>query len=126
MKTSGLGFQRIKTIAISVLDIGRAHKFYGDTLALSPADEGEERVGYFLGQTIVMLKANWYAPPTDLPNPRITFDTDDAHQTEAALRARGVAIPDPVQLYGDYYVGSFLDSEGNKFWFCSPAARKNN
>lgn len=121
MKTSGLGFQRIKSMAISVVDIGRAHKFYGDTLALSPASEGNEQVGYFLGQTILMLKTDWYAPPTDMPNPRITLDTDDAHQTEEVLRARNVVISDPVQPYDDYYVGSFLDSEGNKFWFCSPA-----
>jgi len=126
MKTSALGLQSIKSMALPVVDIGRAHKFYGETLALSPANEGNEQVGYFLGQTILMLKTGWYAPPTDMPNPRITLDTDDAHQTEEALRARGVVISDPVQPYDDYYVGSFLDSEGNKLWFCSPAKQKNN
>jgi hypothetical protein len=35
------------------------------------------------------------------------------------LRARGVVIADPVQVYDEFYVGSFLDSEGNKLWFCS-------
>ena len=29
-------------------------------------------------------------------------------------------ISDPVQAYDEFYVGSFLDSEGNKLWFCSP------
>ena len=109
MNTSPLGFQRIKVIAWSVTDLARANNFYGETLALPPAYEGSEQVGYFLGQTILMLKANWYAAPTD-----------HAPATEEALRSRGITISDPVQAYDEFYVGSFLDSEGNKLWFCSP------
>jgi len=120
MSASPLGFQRIKVIALSVQDLDRANRFYRDTLSLPPAFEGADQVGHLLGQTILMLKPNWYAPPTDAPNPRITIATDHAPQTEAVLRARGVTIADPVQPYDDFYVGSFLDSEGNKLWFCSP------
>lgn len=120
MERSPLGFLRVKVLALSVLDINRAHRFYRDTLVLQPAYEGEEEVGYYLGQTILMLKANWYAPPSDMLNPRVTIATTHAPDTEKALRERGVTIPDPVQAYDDFYVGSFLDSEGNKFWFCSP------
>lgn len=123
MQTSPLGFLRIKVIALSVHDIERAHKFYRDTLSLTPAFEGDKQAGYFLGQTILMLKANWYAPPTDKLNPRITIATEHAPDTEKALRARGVTISDPVQPYEDFYVGSFLDSEGNKLWFCSPVQK---
>lgn len=57
----------------------------------------------------------------ELPNPRVTLATDHAPATQEALRARGIAIANEVQVYGDFYVGSFLDSEGNKLWFCSPA-----
>jgi catechol 2,3-dioxygenase-like lactoylglutathione lyase family enzyme len=117
---SPFGFLRIKVIAFSVLDLERANDFYGKTLALPPAYEGTERVGYLLGQTILMPKANWYAPPTETPNPRVTIATEHAPETEKALRARDVVISDPVQAYDDFYVGSFLDSEGNKLWFCSP------
>ncbi len=120
MQTSPLGFLRVKVLALSVHDMDRAHGFYRDTLALQPAYEGEEEVGYYLGQTILMLKANWYASPSDMLNPRVTIATVHAPDTEKALRERGVIIPDPVQPYDDFYVGSFLDSEGNKFWFCSP------
>ena len=35
------------------------------------------------------------------------------------MRALGVVIADPVAVYGQALVGSFLDSEGNKLWFCS-------
>ena len=116
MSPPSLGFQRIKVIAWSVLDLERENRFYGETLSLPPAYEGTEQVGYLLGQTILMLKINWYAP-TEAPNPRVTIATDHAPSTEEALRARGVAISDPVQAYDEFYVGSFLDSEGNKLWF---------
>jgi predicted enzyme related to lactoylglutathione lyase len=121
MPSTPLGFQRVKVVALSVTDPGRAAGFYSRTLELPPAFEGEAQVGYQLGQTILMLKPNWYAPPTGQPNPRITIATDDARRTERALRERGVHISDPPQLYDGFWVGAFLDSEGNKLWFCSPA-----
>lgn len=120
MFTSPFGFLRVKVIAFSVLDPERANRFYSQTLGLPPAFEGDEQVGYFLGQTILMLKPNWYAPPTQAPNPRVTIATDDARETERALLERGVVISDPVALFDEFYIGSFLDSEGNKVWFCSP------
>ncbi|WP_079437509.1 VOC family protein [Zoogloea sp. LCSB751] len=122
MAASDLGFLRIKVIALAVVDKHRAHRFYSETLGLEPAYEGQQKVGYFLGTTILMLKSGWYATPTDQPNPRITIATVHAPDTAAALAARGVLIADPVQTYDDgFNVGSFLDSEGNKLWFCSPA-----
>ncbi len=118
---SPLGFQRIKVIALAAADKTRAERFYGEVLGLPPAFEGDMQVGYFLGQTILMLKDNWYGQPSDKLNPRITIATDHAPATEAALKSRGVFIADPVQAYDDgFFVGSFLDSEGNKLWFCSP------
>ena len=121
MSTSPLGFKRIKVIAVAVTNRSRADEFNGVTLGLAPAFEGDVQAGYFLGQTILMLKDNWYAQPTDKLNPRITIAVEHAKSTEVALQERGVIIADPVQAYDDgFYVGSFLDSEGNKLWFCSP------
>src|SRR5882672_3955590 len=120
MNPSPFGFLRVKVIALAVENPERAHRFYGETLGLPPAYEGAEQVGYFLGETIFMLKVNWYAAPTQTPNPRITIATVSAPETESALRARNITISDPVQPFDDFYVGSFLDSEGNKIWFCSP------
>jgi len=120
MNTSPLGFRCVKVVALSVLDFDRANKFYGETLGLPPEYENKEQVGYRVGQTILMLKANWDVPPTEAPNPRVTIETENAREAEKSLRARGVVISDPVQVYDqDHYVGSFLDSEGNKLWFCS-------
>jgi hypothetical protein len=120
MNKSPFGFQRVKVIALSVIDSERANRFYGVTLGLPRAYEGSEHVGYSLGETMLMLKSGWYASPTQEPNPRITIETEDAPQTERVLRERGVTVSDPVNLYDEFYVGGFLDSEGNKLWFCSP------
>lgn len=121
---SDLGLKMVKVIALAVSDRSRAEEFYATTLGLPPAFEGEQRVGYYLGGTILMLKDDWYAKPTAEPNPRITIAVERAPETEAALRRLGVTISDPVLPYDDgFHVGSFLDSEGNKLWFCSPIER---
>jgi catechol 2,3-dioxygenase-like lactoylglutathione lyase family enzyme len=122
-----LGIQKFKVIALAVEDLPRATRFYGETLGLPPAFEGSRQVGFQLGNVIVMLKPahdGWYALPTDHLNPRITLATDHAPATERELRARGVTIADSVQPYPaeGFHVGSFLDSEGNRIWFCSPIA----
>jgi catechol-2,3-dioxygenase len=62
-------FQCVKVIALSVVDSDRANQFYQIVLGLPPAYEGGEQVGYYLGDTILMLKSNWYASPTENPNP---------------------------------------------------------
>ena len=116
-----IGFRTIKAVALAVTDRARAQRFYGETLGLPPASEGGEQVGHQLGDVLLMLKDDWYGRPTAEPNPRLTIETDDAPATEQALRARGVVISDPVERYDDCLVGGFLDSEGNKLWFCSCA-----
>ncbi|MBI2277926.1 MAG: VOC family protein [Dechloromonas sp.] len=115
-----LGLKYVKVVALSVSELERANRFYREKLGLEPAFEGSEQVGWQLGQVILMLKPDW-AAPTDRPNPRITVATEHAPATQEALRARGITIADEVQVYGDFHVGSFLDCEGNKLWFCSPA-----
>jgi catechol 2,3-dioxygenase-like lactoylglutathione lyase family enzyme len=120
MSTKSPLFKRVVVAAISVLDAKRANRFYGETLGLTPAYEEEQQVGYLVGETILMLKDDWDQPPVQNPNPRITLETDSAYQTEKELRSRGVVISDPVEIYDKVHaVGSFLDTEGNKIWFCS-------
>ena len=120
MHISPFGFQRVKVIALAVADLDRATIFYSNTLELALAYEGGVQVGYMLGTTTLVLMPVGYAEPTEQPNPRITIATDHAPDTERMLLLRGVVISDPVRVQGESYVGSFLDSEGNKLWFCSP------
>lgn len=119
MHTPHFGLRCVKVVALGVIDAARAHDFYGHTLGLEPAFEREQQIGYRLGDSVLMLKDDGSIPPTDRPDPRITLETTDARETEAELRAAHVRIADPVQPYDGYFVGSFLDSEGNKLWFCA-------
>lgn len=121
MNSPQLGLKCVKVVALAVRDVARANRFYGETLGLAPASEGGTQVGFQLGGTVLMLKDDWYGTPTAEPNPRITLECADARATEAALRKLDVTISDPVDRYdGSYFVGAFLDSEGNKLWYCSP------
>lgn len=120
MDTSELGLKCVKVVALAARDVTRANNFYGKMLGLAPAIVDGQQAGYQLGETILMFKDDWYGTPTAEPNPRITLECADARAMEAALRRREVVISDPVERYDDdYLVGAFLDSEGNKLWFCS-------
>lgn len=123
MPTPSIEIVRVKGVALGVTDPTRAHRFYSDTLGLPPVFEGGARAGYQLGDAILMLKDDGSMLPTATPNYRVTLQVRDAQATEAALRAQGVTISDPVALYEEaFFVGGFLDSEGNKLWFCSEKA----
>jgi|ERR1700730_5662548 catechol 2,3-dioxygenase-like lactoylglutathione lyase family enzyme len=122
MNPPSLGFVNVRVVAISVVDLERANQFYSSTLGLPPAYEDNQQVGHLLGETILMLKPDSDQPPTLTPNPRVTIQVKDARKTESDLRSRGVTIADAIQVYDkNHLVGSFLDSEGNKMWFCSYA-----
>ncbi|RIX49725.1 MAG: VOC family protein [Rhodocyclales bacterium GT-UBC] len=120
-----LGLQELKVVALAVDDMARACDFYRNTLGLVPALEGGE-AAFALGNATLMLKLSgngWPGKPSTELNPRLTLAVADARQTEKRLLARGVRISDGVSLYeeGLFYIGAFLDSEGNKLWFCSAA-----
>jgi hypothetical protein len=123
---SDLGFIRVKGIALAVADLDRANRFYGETLALPPDTIRNMKSAYLIGDAIVMLKPQqeWYAKPTAELNPRMTVETKDAFATELALKERGVTVSDPVTLYDGTPIGAFLDSEGNKIWFCSVSGKR--
>ena len=70
-----------KVVALPVIDAARANRFYGEVLGLPVAYEDEEPCGYLLGETILLLKPDWYAPPSAEPSPRITLLVDDARDT---------------------------------------------
>ena len=117
--STAFGFKRVKVIALSVTDLDRANDFYGRKLGLEPDEESGESNRWILGDLVLLLKPDWMAPTAE-PNPRLTIEVEDSRKTEEALKSAGAIISDPVQLYdGKFLLGSFLDSEGNKFWICS-------
>ena len=119
MKTSPLGFLSVKVIALAATDIVRAKRFYSETLQLEEDRESTDEVGYRIGNSVLIIRQ--HTPTADL-NPRITLQVQDARETQKQLTERAVTISDPVQLYkGKFWLGAFLDSEGNKLWFCNHA-----
>ena len=124
---SNLGFIRVKGIALAVIDLDRANRFYGETLAFPVDTIRNMESAYLIGDTIVMLKTQeeCHVKPTEELNPRITVETRDAFATEKALKERGVTVSDPVTLYDGTPIGAFLDSEGNKIWFCSVSGKSD-
>lgn len=119
MTSPALNLINVKALALAVTDPERAQRFYTETLSLRPAFEDGKPVGVHLGDAVLLLKTDLPTQPSTVLNPRVTIQTDDARKAEATLRERGVVIADPVERYGTAQVGSFLDSEGNKLWFCS-------
>ena len=92
-----------------------------------PRPQADGDVGFALGGLTLLLKplAGPGGAAEKSPYPRLTVAVADAPRMERELAARGVKISDAVQLYEDgrYWVGAFLDSEGNKLWFCSEAGK---
>lgn len=121
MKNPPLGLMSVRALAVAVTDEPRAKEFYGKTLGLPPAIEDGVNHGFLLDKTVLLLKpvTGWYGRPSGELNARITLEVENARETEQALRAAGVTISDPVADYDGHPVGAFLDSEGNKIWFCS-------
>lgn len=120
-----LQFVQVKAVALAVSNAQRARQFYGETLGLPPDNVRHIENAFMIGNVILLLKPQeeWYGKPTNELNARITLEVKDAYATEKALRDRGVRISDPVAVYGDNPIGAFLDSEGNKLWFCSDSGK---
>jgi len=122
---NALEFVQIKAVSLAVSNAERAKRFYGETLGLPPDDTRPTTLAFMIGNVIVLLKPQeeWYGTPTTELNARITLEVKDAYGTEKALHERGVTVSDPVAVYGDNPIGAFLDSEGNKLWFCSESRK---
>jgi len=116
---NNIKFFGVKAVALPVTDTARAENFYHKVLGLKAANHPGEPYGFLLGETILLLKPDWYAKPSTKPSPRITLQVDDARGLETTLKERGVVIADEVEETKTGFVASFLDSEGNKLWFCS-------
>jgi len=116
-----MDFQAVKVIALAATDIPRARQFYSETLGLEEDTTSTDETGYRLGEQVLIFRDGY--PPSDDPNPRLTLRVQDAQEIEQQLKDRSVTISNPVELYkGKFWVGAFLDSEGNKLWFCSYAS----
>lgn len=114
-------FKSVKVIALAVSNLERAKTFYGSTLGLVPETAHGMDGAYMVGDSIILLKpiGEWYGRPSPDLNARVTLEVADAAETEKELRQKGVTVSDAVGTFEGHPLGAFLDSEGNKLWFCS-------
>ena len=114
-----LEFLQIRAVSLAVVDASRARQFYAETLGLEADDNID--LAFKIGEVLLLSKPEeeWYGKPTDELNARVTIRVRDSYVAERILRERGVTVSDPVAVYGENPIGAFLDSEGNKLWFCS-------
>ena len=114
-------FKNVNVVSLDVTDWEQAKKFYRDTLgwpvAFTSDDAGWEEYGLD-NQAHVSITRTDHAP-TVQNGTTLVLTVDNAHQTVAALRAKGVKCDDVIVIPGMVAYGSFYDPEGNRIQFAS-------
>ena len=107
---------------VAVKDLGKAAKFYEETLGLSRAGaEGDEVVMFESGDTTINVYRSNYAGTNKAT--ALTWAVDDVEDTVRTLKAKGVKfehydLPNTkqegdVHVSGDIKVAWFKDPDGN-------------
>jgi catechol 2,3-dioxygenase-like lactoylglutathione lyase family enzyme len=110
------------TATIAVRDLGRARRFYEDTLGLSPRDPRDDQVVFYkAGRAGLLVYKSEYAGTNKAT--AATWSVDDVDGLAKELHSRGVRFerydfPDckhegDVHVMGTHRVAWFKDPEGN-------------
>ena len=101
------------TIAVS--DLGRAKKFYEETLGLKPMDERSDGVRYQTGDTWFLVYPSSFAGTAK--STYMSFEVDDVEKTVKELRDRGVTFEE-YDMPGLKTVNGIAEIQGAKgAWF---------
>jgi predicted enzyme related to lactoylglutathione lyase len=115
-------FKDVNVVSIHVKDWEAAKKFYAKVLDWPVAWASDEMgwVEYGVdGATHISIN-RWdedSPPPVNGPIP--VLSVDDAHATEAALRALGVKCDAVIDIPGVVSYGTLYDPEGNRIQFAA-------
>ncbi len=117
-------WQGINVVSISVRNLERAKRFFGETLALGEPvydlpDAGwiEFATGGAGNLAITPAGPDW-APSTGTT---LVLNVADCFEAVSELRSRGVICEDPQVFPGFVTFASFYDPDGNRLQMCSPA-----
>ena len=110
------------TATLAVKDLGKAARFYEDTLGLSRAGvEGDEVIMYESGDTTINVYRSSFAGTNKAT--AVTWTVDDVDDVVRTLKGKGVKfehydLPDTrregdVHVSGDIKVAWFKDPDGN-------------
>jgi catechol 2,3-dioxygenase-like lactoylglutathione lyase family enzyme len=115
--TEQVALDRIGQIAIRATDIGRAVRFYRDTLGMRFLFEVTNLAFFDCGGVRLMLSGA-ESPEFDHPGSVIYYKVPDINASYEALKRRGVQFIDQPHLIAkmedhDLWMVFFRDSEGN-------------
>ena len=103
----------IPTIAVS--DLGRARKFYEETLGLKAMDERSDGVRYKVGSTWLLVYPSSFGGTNKATY--MSFEVDDVEKTVKELRDRGVTFEE-YDMPGLKTVNGIAEIQGVKgAWF---------
>lgn len=103
----------VATIAVS--DLGRARKFYEETLGLKMIDERADGIRYKAGNTWFLVYPSQFAGTAK--STYMSFEVDDLPKTVKELQDRGVTFEE-YDLPGIKTVKGIADLQGTKAaWF---------
>jgi len=125
--TEQVALDRIGQIAIRVRDVGRAVRFYRDTLGMKFLFEVPNLAFFDCGGVRLMLGIP-EAPEFNHAGSVIYYRVGEIHQAYEALRKRGVEFIDEPHLIAkledhDLWMAFLRDPEGNTLALMSEVAR---
>jgi len=118
-------FKNVNVVSLHVKDWEGAKKFYAKVLGWPVAYASDELgwVEYGAEGATHLSISRWNdASPAPVDGPIPVLSVDDAHATEAALRAMGVKVDAVEDIPGVVSFGTFYDAEGNRIQFASNLA----
>jgi catechol 2,3-dioxygenase-like lactoylglutathione lyase family enzyme len=106
--------ERVDFVSVLTQDIGRARRFYSETIGLSIESEGESDLEFTLGQvTLDVFDPSSIGEPF-APSPAgIAIRVSDVAAARAELEAKGVEFDGEIVHTGVCDMAFFKDPDGN-------------
>jgi predicted enzyme related to lactoylglutathione lyase len=116
--TETVHLESIGQIAVNAKDLGRAVRFYRDTLGLRFLFEAPPQMAFFDCGGVRLLVGVASEPAFDHPASIIYYRVDDIQSAHRVLAGRGVAFITPPHLVArlpdhELWLADFRDTEGN-------------
>ena len=115
-------FKDVNVVSLHVKDWEGAKKFYAEVLGW-PVVMASDELGWVeygvIGATHLSISRWNDATPAPVDGPIPVLSVEDAHATEAALRAQGVKVDAVIDIPGVVSYGTFYDPDGNRIQFAS-------